>query len=85
MTASLNGKNPFDLWTNIGALGLFVLLTGFLWFWPMVGIGGVAYSGIDYIIKSEAFVADLFHFGLFFFLLSVVMLVLVVKEMFSQE
>jgi hypothetical protein len=36
---------------------------GFLWFWPMLGQGGVAYSGIDYVVRGERAMADFFYVG----------------------
>jgi hypothetical protein len=37
----------------------------FCWFWPMIGNGRVAYSGVDYVLHSAGAVGAFFYTGLF--------------------
>lgn len=75
-------KDQSDFLRTLQQLGIIVGIPvwTFLWFWPMIGQGFTSYAGIDYILKSEEVVANLFFTGLFVGLVVVVLTYNVVRR-----
>jgi uncharacterized membrane protein YciS (DUF1049 family) len=69
-------RDQSDLLRTLQQLGIIIGIPvwAFLWFWPMIGQDFTSYSGIDYILKSEAVVASFFFTGLFVGLVVVVLM-----------